>query len=146
VAFVRTGAEQPVSFLVRSVSCSSPDRATRTDESKERSTNLSQRANGSLGTAQGKIADGLQVQPELRRGGEGLAKEPRRLRRDPPLPAHKLIDPLDRYTNVGSELNLADAQGGQKLIEKNLAWVGGGAVGWNHGAPGFQLSIINGNP
>jgi len=48
----------------------------------------------------------LEVHPELGRGLQRLAEQPRRLGGDASLAAHDLVDPLDRHADVVSEGDL----------------------------------------
>lgn len=72
--------------------------------------------NGLVGSIPGQVESSLEVDPELRGGAKGLGKEPGGIRRDSPLPADQLVDPLDGNSQIGGQGNLRDAQGMQVVI------------------------------
>ena len=81
-----------------------------------------------------KVKRGLEVQPELRGSIQSLAEKPRGFRGDAPLAANKLIHPLGRNSDVACQLDLGDSEGDEEFLKKNLARVGRGAMGWDHGS------------
>jgi hypothetical protein len=67
---------------------------------------------------------GLKVDPELRSRPERPGEEPRRLGADAALPAHDLVDALERDTDVGREIDLRDPEWLEELLQQNLARMG----------------------
>lgn len=100
-----------------------------------RLTRVAQGADRQTRARQREIVDRLKVHPESRGRPEGLAEEPGGTRRHAALVIDEFIHALNRDMDMRRKLNLGDGQGLQELFKKDLAWMGWGAVGWDHGAP-----------
>jgi hypothetical protein len=61
---------------------------------------------------------GLEIQPELGRGGERLREQPGAVRGDAALSAHDLVDALNRNTDVRGELDLGQPMT-EVLVDEN---------------------------
>jgi hypothetical protein len=78
------------------------------------------------------IVVGLEVGPELGAGPESLSQEPGSFGSDTTLAANKLVDALDRDTNVLGESHLCDAKRLDELFEKDLARMTRDSAVWDH--------------
>lgn len=70
----------------------------------------------------------MEIEPELRRGTEGLCEKPCSFGCDPSLPAHQLVDALNRDADVLRESDLSLAKGDEELLAEDLSRVCGNAV------------------
>src|SRR5262249_13987632 len=78
------------------------------------------------------VIRGLKIHPELRGRSERARELPRGVRGDAALSVHKLVHPLHGNLHVLGQTELRDPHGLKKLLEKNLAGVGRGAVLRDH--------------
>src|SRR3954463_5249029 len=67
-----------------------------------------------LGTGAGEVVLGLEVNPELGRGAEGVREQPGRLRGDAALASHDLVHPLDPDIELLGERQLGQAHREEK--------------------------------
>jgi hypothetical protein len=80
----------------------------------------------------GEIVRGLEVEPELGGGAEGLRKQPGRLGRNAALASNDLVDALNGDADVRCKGDLSLAQRKKELLTKNLPGMRRDTIGGLH--------------